>query len=152
MKHAIEYLKRNENYEPDSILQLRPTQPCRNVKDIDKCIELFIKHFDSYDSLRTVVEFKKSPYKMYTLENNTLKPLYKDLNGIKEPYNQCRQVLPTTYLHNGYIDLFKSSIIKHDTISGDKIFPYIMDNSNIIDIDTYDDWYRAENIVNNKYS
>ena len=148
MKHAIEYLKRNEDYVPDIILQLRPTQPCRKVKDIDRCLDLFIKHLDSYDSLRTIIEFEKSPYKMYTIENKILNPLYKEVNGIKEPYNQCRQALPKTYLHNGYIDLFKPSIISRGTISGDRIYPYLMDKSNTIDIDTHDDWYKAEN----KYS
>ena len=86
---------------------------------------------DTYSSLRTVVEFKKSPYKMYSIENNTLNPLFKELNEIKEPYNQCRQVLPKTYLHNGYIDIFKASIVEKGTISGEMIYPYIMHKSDI---------------------
>ena len=42
IKHAIEWLKENENYYPDIILQLRPTQPDRKVSDIDKCLDIFI--------------------------------------------------------------------------------------------------------------
>ena len=42
IKHAIEWLKENENYYPDIILQLRPTQPERKVSDIDKCLDIFI--------------------------------------------------------------------------------------------------------------
>ena len=105
IKHALEWLKNNESYIPDIILQLRPTQPFRKVKDIDNCIKLFIKNMDKYDSLRTVVPFEKSPYKMYTIDNNILTPLHKEIEGIKEPYNECRQKLPKTYLHNGYIDI-----------------------------------------------
>lgn len=145
IKHSLEWFKDNENYIPDIILQLRPTQPCRKVEDINKCLDLFIKNMDNFDSLRTVVEFEKSPYKMYSIENNILKPMYKEINGIKEPYNQCRQVLPKTYLHNGYIDIFKASIVKKGTISGERIYPYVMDKSDTIDIDTMDDWYKAEN-------
>ena len=61
MKHAVEWLKENENYTPEIILQLRPTQPCRKVEDINKCLELFLENQAKYDSLRTVVEFDKSP-------------------------------------------------------------------------------------------
>ena len=31
---------------------------------------------NEYDSLRTVIPFEKSPYKMYKIENNNLKPLF----------------------------------------------------------------------------
>ena len=145
IKHTLEYLKNREDYIPDIVLQLRPTQPCRKVEDINTCIELFINNMDTYDSLRTVVEFEKSPYKMYSIKNNTLNPMYGEINGIKEPYNQCRQALPKTYLHNGYIDIFRASIVSKGTISGKRIYPYIMNKSDTIDIDTYNDWYKAEN-------
>jgi len=36
IKHMVDYLKENENYIPDIILHLRPTQPRRKVEDIDK--------------------------------------------------------------------------------------------------------------------
>ena len=55
---------------------------------------------------------------MYTIDNNILNPLFKEVNSIKEPYNQVRQVLPETYLHNGYIDILKTSILKNNTITG----------------------------------
>ena len=144
IKHALEYLKNKENYIPDIVLQLRPTQPCRKIEDINKCLDLFISNMDTYDSLRTVVEFEKSPYKMYSIGNNTLIPMHREINGIKEPYNQCRQALPKTYLHNGYIDIFKTSIVNKRTISGERIYPYVMDKSDTIDIDTMDDWFKAE--------
>ena len=31
IKHCVNWLKVNENYNPNIILQLRPTQPCRKV-------------------------------------------------------------------------------------------------------------------------
>lgn len=147
INHCVQWLQKNENYESDIILHLRPTQPCRKVEDIDKCIKLFWDIKEQYDSLRSVVLFDKSPYKMYSVnENNTLlSPLYKEISGINEPYNQCRQILPKTYLHNGYIDIIKTDIINKNTISGDKIYPYIMYKTDTIDIDTMDDWLKAEN-------
>jgi len=147
VKHCLEWLKVNDNYEPDIILQLRPTQPCRKVSDIDKCLDLFIKNIDSYDSLRTVVPFEKSAFKMYTVDIRStpkLNPLFKTIYGINEPYNKCRQSLPQCYLHNGYIDIFKASLVAKNTLSGDSIYPYIMNPEDTLDIDTVNDWKKAE--------
>lgn len=144
MKHAVHWLKENENYEADIILQLRPTQPLRKVEDINKTLSIFIENYANFDSLRTVIEFEKSPYKMYRINNNVLEPLFTSVDDItNEPYNQCRQKLPTTYLHNGYIDILKTSILQEDKISGSKIFPYIMNKKDTIDIDTEEDWIKA---------
>lgn len=149
IKHAIEWLKINENYNPNIILQLRPTQPCRKIEDINKCLDIFIHNYNNYDSLRTVVPFEKSPYKMYTIDLNNimLKPLFNKVNEINEPYNQCRQILPQTYLHNGYIDIIKTTNLNNNSISGKKIYPYIMDKNDTIDIDTIDDWRKAEKVI-----
>lgn len=150
-QHAVEWLKKNEDYYPDIILQLRPTQPCRKVKDIDACLEIFLNNYDDYDSLRSVVEYEKSPYKMYTLSKNEnkplLQPLYTEVNGIDEPYNQCRQYLPKTYLHQGYIDIFKTDLLLKNKISGTRIYPYVMDKKDTIDIDSIDDWKKAEDYL-----
>jgi len=147
MKHMIDYLKENENYNPDIILQLRPTQPLRNKDDIDKCLDIFINKFEEYDSLRTVVPYEKSPFKMYEIKNNMLMPLFKTLivneKIIDEPYNQCRQLLPQTFLHNGYIDILKPYLLNDGKISGDRIYPYVMNKDDTIDIDSLEDWNNA---------
>ena len=140
IEHAVTWLYVNEKYTSDIMLQLRPTQPLRKIKDINACLKLFIKNRSTYDSLRTVVPFTKSPYKMYSVKNNVLVPLFKKINNINEPYNQCRQTLPETYLHNGYIDIFNTNIIKKGTISGDNILPFIMKQTDTIDIDSISDW------------
>ena len=137
IEHAVNYYK--EDYKPDIILQLRPTYPTRKVKILDECLDIFLGNRNEYDSLRTVIPFEKSPYKMYRIQNNYLKPLFKEVDNIKEPYNQCRQILPQTYLHNGYIDILNTEIVKNGTISGEKIYPYIMDKEEIHDIDTIED-------------
>ena len=81
---------------------------------------------------------------MYSINNDKLTPLFQEVNGIKEPYNKGRQILPQCYLHNGYIDIFNANIISQNTITGKKIYPYVMSKDDTIDIDTMDDWYKAE--------
>lgn len=151
MDHMVKYLREKEGYKPDIILQLRPTQPLRKLQDIDKCIELFIKNYDSIDSLRSVVSTDKTPYKMYRISNGLLKPLFPNIvfNGeiMNEPYNQCRQNLPPTYFHNGYIDILKPDLLNENRISGDRIYPFVMDAIETWDIDTEKDWIKVEHKV-----
>ena len=139
INHCIDWLKKNEKYTCDIILQLRPTSPTRNVEDINKALKLFIKNRDKFDSLRSVIPFEKSPFKMYSLNDNKLTPLFNEINNIHEPYNQPRQILPQCYLHNGYIDILNTSILNDNTISGKKIIPFIMDDNNNLDIDVIQD-------------
>ena len=149
IEHALGELKK-ENYFPDFIVQLRPTYPTRTVKNLDETIDIFIENRDKYDSLRTVISFEKSPYKMYRIENNILEPLFREVNGIKEPYNQCRQNLPNTYLHNGYIDILNTNIVKNGKISGERIYPYLMTGDEYHDIDYEDDFREVEKIIQNQ--
>jgi CMP-N-acetylneuraminic acid synthetase len=139
-RHSVEWLQNNENYVPDIILHLRPTSPTRKCEDIDKALKIFIEQRHLYDSLRSVIESDKSPYKMYNLIDNELVPLFKKVEDIIEPFNQCRQILPKAYLHNGYIDIFNCEILKNNSISGERIYPYIMNNKDNIDIDLIKDW------------
>ena len=139
--HALNWLNDNENYIPDYILQLRPTQPCRPDGLIDQCLDTFIG--SDYDSLRTVMPTDKTPYKMYTKNGEELVPLFEEVNGLMEPFNIGRQYLPKTYLHNGYVDILKPELIKQNKLSG-KILAYEMTESDSIDIDTEQDWVKAE--------
>ena len=143
ISHTVEWLRKNNNYNPDIIIQLRPTQPCRSVETLI-IVLIFLKNYNNYDSLRTVVKAKKSPYKMYYISNNNLIPYFKNFNNIEEPYNIGRQQLPDSFVHNGYIDILKPSLLSNNKISGDKIFPYIMKDNENIDIDDIKDWDKAE--------
>lgn len=148
IEHALKELKKKD-YIPDFIVQLRPTYPTRKVEILDKTIELFIKNRDKYDSLRTVIPFDKSPYKMYRIIDKDLVPLFKEVNGIDEPYNHCRQNLPDTYLHNGYIDILNSDIVLSGKISGERIFPYLMSKNEYHDIDYEEDFKEVEKLIMN---
>lgn len=142
MNHCVEWLKEHQKYTCDIILQLRPTSPTRKVEDINKALEMFLNKRDTFDSLRSVIPVEKSPYKMYSLNNGQLVPLFKEINHIKEPYNQPRQILPQCYLHNGYIDILNTSILKHNTISGQNILPFVMEETNNLDIDCIADIHK----------
>ena len=71
---------------------------------------------------------------MYTVNNIQLEPLFKKYNDIDEPYNEPRQKLPQCYLHNGYIDILNTNLLSNNTISGDKILPFVMNNNEVYDL------------------
>jgi len=86
---------------------------------------------------------------MYTItgeetsdKGQTLRPLFVEINGLIEPFNNARQLLPKAYLHNGYIDIVNTEVVNRGLMSGDKIFPYVMGKEDTVDIHT--DWIRAE--------
>ena len=146
-QHYLNWTEKNEpDRMPDILVQLRPTYPTRKVEIIDDCIKTMLDNL-SYDCVRTAAEYNfKTPYKMYTVENNKLRPLFEEYNGIQQPYNCCRQIFPQVYTANGYLEVIKTdTILKKKSVSGDKIYPYIMDESCIEDIDTEEEWVITEN-------
>jgi len=149
MEHYIMHCITNKLQVPDILVQLRPTYPNRPVLLIAHTIQDFLKHYDTHTSLRTVIPIEKSAFKMYTLtEPNTLTPIVKSFPNLTEPYNRCRQELPQTYLHNGCIDIIKTStIISQHSVTGDNILPYVMLPTDNHDIDTKDDLKKSEKAI-----
>lgn len=139
-EHALNFLKEKEGYIPDYVVQLRPTYPVRDPKDIDNMIHI-IESDASIDSVRCVAPAKEIAYKMWReMPDGTIDPILKD---IPEAYNMPRQQLPTIYYQNACIDVIKTSVIteKH-SMSGDKIVPYKLNHN--YDIDTEEEFKRAE--------
>uniref|UniRef100_A0A6C0E6C3 Cytidylyltransferase n=1 Tax=viral metagenome TaxID=1070528 RepID=A0A6C0E6C3_9ZZZZ len=148
-EHLIDYLENNYPQDlPDILVHLRPTYPYRSVKEIRKALETYIPIHDKYDCLRSVFKWEgKSPLKMFVLDqpNSNLIPLKYEINGIKEPYNMPRQLLPDIYSCNGYLDIInRLTITQKKSVSGTTIYPWIMDSDKIDDLDTLDDWHRSE--------
>lgn len=126
------------------MVHLRPTYPNRRDGLLEECIEIFLKKRDEgYDSLRTVIEFDGTPYKMYYENGDILQPYFLEYNGMKEPYNMCRQIFPKTFLHNGCIDIMKSEIVRRGSMSGNKIYGYKMKIEEGEDIDTEKDFINS---------
>jgi CMP-N,N'-diacetyllegionaminic acid synthase len=139
-EHALSFLEKEEGYVPDLVVQLRPTYPIRNVKDIDQMITTMLED-ESIDSMRCIAPAKEIAYKMWHKdENGTLSPIMKD---IKECYNMPRQELPKVYYQNACIDVIRTEVItKRHSMSGDKIVGYEMEDN--FDIDTEEEFRRAE--------
>ena len=144
--HALNWLKQHEGYEPDILVHLRATYPTRSVETLNNCIRTFLAVKDKYTSLRTVVPTEKTPFKMYRMVDGALEPLFRTLEDIHEPFNNCRQRLPPTWTHNCCIDILTPAVVRSGSMSGDRIYPYSMHRGEFFDIDTDADWASAENV------
>lgn len=149
-QHALNFLKEKENYFPDFVIQLRPTSPIRFLDDIDNCINLLKNNADA-DSVRVVTESPITPYKMWKIkdENSPMEPLL-EIEDIIEPYNESRHTLPKVYWQVGVLDVIRTNIINEkNTMSGNKILPYIINREYSVDIDNVKDFENAEIVINN---
>lgn len=138
-RHALTFLKENEGYEPELVVQLRPTYPIRRIRDIEAMVKYMREHPD-VDSMRCIAPAKEVAYKMWFKDDDgMLSPIMKD---IPECYNMPRQQLPKIYYQNACIDVVRSKVIlEQNSMSGKKIAGYEMDEN--FDIDTEEEFIRA---------
>jgi len=149
-QHALTWLKQQENYAPDLVIQLRPTSPIRPRNCVDEAVALLQRN-PAADSVRGVVPSGQNPYKMWRFngKEDPMTPLL-TLEGVKEPFNAPRQALPPTFWQTGHIDVIRPQVIlEKNSMSGDSILPYEIDPRYTVDIDTPFDWLRYEWLVRN---
>jgi N-acylneuraminate cytidylyltransferase len=146
-EHVLTWLKTQENYSADIVVQLRPTSPIRPPECVDDAIEILINN-PKADSVRGIVTAGQNPHKMWRIDdqsgqmNNLL-----TVHGVEEPYNAPRQILPTVYWQTGHIDAIRTeTILNKKSMSGDVIMPLILDPRYTVDIDNLYDWDRYEHL------
>ncbi|GAB4485673.1 MAG: N-acylneuraminate cytidylyltransferase [Anaerolineales bacterium] len=143
--HALQWLEQNESYRPDVVVQLRPTSPIRPVGLVDEAVRTLLKHPEA-DSVRGIVPAGQNPHKMWRLPGGIDSPMKNllDVEGIEEPYNAPRQILPDIYWQTGHIDAIRPSAILNGSMSGSNIYPLLIDPNFTVDLDNLRDWARAE--------
>ncbi|MBI5955210.1 MAG: acylneuraminate cytidylyltransferase [Chloroflexi bacterium] len=147
-EHALKWLEEIEGYYPEIVIQLRPTSPIRPRTMVDDAIRILFEHPDA-DCVRGVVPAAQNPFKMWRFngEGKPLNPLLQ-VDGIAEPYNAPRQILPPVYWQTGHIDAIRiSTITQKNSLTGDVIYPLLIDSKYTVDIDNLSDWAKYEALV-----
>ena len=147
-EHALAWLAENESYTPEILIQLRPTSPVRPKACVDSAVKILMEHRDA-DCVRGVVPAGQNPHKMWRLagEGQPMKPLL-EVDGITEPYNAPRQILPLVHWQTGHIDAIRVSTIKQKkSLTGDVVYPLLIDPRYTVDIDNLSDWAKYEALV-----
>ncbi len=144
-EQALTWLEDQEGYQPDVVIQLRPTSPIRPKDCLDNAVKILIAHADA-DCVRGVVPAGQNPHKMWRFagKDQPMKPLL-EVEGIAEPYNAPRQILPPVYWQTGHIDAIRVATIKQKkSLTGDVIYPLLIDPRYTVDIDNLSDWAKYE--------
>ena len=145
-QHALQWLEENEGYRPEILVQLRPTSPLRRVWHIEQSIYQLLAHPEA-DAIRTVCEPFQNPFKMWQIDpEGFMQPLIH--TEYQEAYNMPRQLLPAVYWQTGYVDAaWRDTIIEKASMTGERILPLVIPSCDWIDIDSADDWRRAERML-----
>lgn len=147
-QHALNWLAEMEGFHPEIVVHLRPTSPFRRVHHIDQAVLRLVERPDA-DAVRTVCEPFQNPFKMWRIgPDGLMQPIGVELGVPNEPYNQPRQALPQVYWQTGYVDAaWTDTILQKGSMTGDAILPLVIDPSEWVDIDSPDDWRRAEQLL-----
>lgn len=147
-EHALKLLEEIEGYRPQLVIQLRPTSPIRPKDCVDSAVKILLDHPDA-DCVRGVVPAAQNPFKMWHFHgyDKPMDPLI-HVDGITESYNAPRQILPAAYWQTGHIDAIRTSTItQKGSLTGDVIYPLVIDPRYSVDIDTLADWEKYESLV-----
>ena len=132
VKHALGWLKDNEQYEPECLAFLRPTTPLRDPRVIDQAIETLLLHPEA-SSLRSGHEIRESPYKLFGKEGDFFVGLF-PADPRPEYYNLPRQSFPPVYQPDGYVDIWKAeTIAKTGMLHGPKVLAWIVQDVGELD-------------------
>lgn len=127
------------------VVLLQPTSPLRSSADIRNSLDLYNKFLPNLLVSVSKIEFEIQ--KTFVLQENGF---LKGLLSPEAPFSR-RQDLPDVFLPNGAIYIFSAEQFNISSrIPRDKIYPFVMDAVNSIDIDTLEDFLKAEEIINKR--
>lgn len=141
LKHAIEWLSKNESYNPDIIAYLQVTEPLRPKNIIDDCIDVLIKE-KNIDTAFAALETHKNYWRV-----NDNKQAHRLANDM--PYGVRRQVREPIFREDTGIALaVRRSVVLDGKRVGNncRIIPYKHPGS-LIDIHDEFDLALAEFII-----
>jgi CMP-N-acetylneuraminic acid synthetase len=137
IEHAIQYLGlANE----DKVVLLQPTSPMRTAKDIVDALQVMDHNADCHCVI-SVYEPANTPAKAYKMTESG------EISGLvsaEAPYTR-RQDLPRCFQPNGAIYAFRVEHFKQENcIPKSGVFPFIMEESRSLDVDTLDDLLKIQ--------
>jgi len=145
--HALRNSERIYKNKFDIVVDLDVTAPLRTVKDLDNCLDIYLK--EKPETLFSVVEANKNPYfNMVQINEDGYYSLVKPfISNNKENYIYRRQDAPIVYSMNASIYFYNRSYLLSSKLKSpfsNKTCIYEMDEISAIDIDTELDFQIVE--------
>ena len=146
IKHAVKFLEKNENYNPDIVIRLLATSPFQRYSDIKKAIKIYMNK--KCDSVVIVSEAKQHPMKaLKIIGKGNKKSLvgYFDNKG-ESATGLPRQIFKKAYFRSNVI-IFNPKLLKKNTMTGKTVKYLIIKNKKHIDIDDQIDFDFAQFLI-----
>lgn len=141
--HAVNALIA-DGWSPDVVCLLQPTFPFRRANDIDACVEAM--ESERADCVISVhrVPHQFNPHWVYFEKADGSLQL---ATGEAEPIPR-RQELPPAFHRSGAVYVSRASVItERGSLYGDRVVGYETPSESSCNIDTMDDWARAEALI-----
>ena len=122
------------------VICLQTTSPCCTAAHVGEALALF--RSSGAHSLRSVTPVAEHPHWMGRIEDGRLHFLHPPGERATR-----RQDLPALYRLNGAITILKTERILSGNAEDEDPVAYVMDERSSIDLDTTEDWERAETIL-----
>lgn len=144
--HALDWLEKTEGWNPEVVVQLRPTSPLRPVGLVDAAVAT-LREGVGLHAVRSVMPSRQNPYKMWRRhEDGRLVPLLTDQGP--EGCNQPRQLLPETFWQTGHVDVAQVSTLRDlKSMIGTELGAVHVDPAYECDLDTEADWQRTSRVL-----
>jgi N-acylneuraminate cytidylyltransferase len=147
--HVLDWLDSAEHRLPEFIVHTRPTAPFREPG-------LFSKLLDAYRAVpgathaRTIRRAEVPAFKTYFRDpRGTIRPVV-TLPGQPEAHNLPAQQLPSTWIHDGVLDLVVPAVIRAGSMTGAIIVGVEHDARDAVDVDEPRDLEAARSIASRR--
>lgn len=160
-QHTVKWLETEHGWMPEFLVNLRPTSPLRFAADIDRMVEYAQK--SGADGVKSVVPTPLHPYKMWQFaevggavgEAGALTPVFDNdfrrTHGPDQPRQKIQAMFPV-FFQDGQVDITRRKFVlrpealEPENIWGPNLHGYVLDPRTSTDLDTPDDFRRAEKI------
>ena len=137
--------KAGRSYDVFSIL--RPTSPFRLPETIQRAWKIFHENPDA-DSLRAVTKCAQHPGKMWVIKGNWMHPILPFCNGDTPWHSSQYAALPEVFIQDASLEIAWTKMpLKHGSIAGDAILPFVTQGLEGFDINAPEDWLLAEALL-----
>lgn len=150
VRHALAGLWLTEEWEPDVVVILQPTQPKRTVQHVVDALALLEDR--KADSVVSVVEMPAHLSPDYVLTIGHSGQLWPHQAYRSEPYTldamvTRRQAADPSYYRDGTVYAVRTEVVDRHGLYGYRCIPLIIPAHESVTLDTEDDWQRAVSMV-----
>lgn len=143
VRHALDFVEREENRRYDAVALLEPTSPLRMVEDVDGAIALL--EDSGADSVVSLCRLEAPhPAKLKILEGGRIRPFLPELwrEGLPR-----QELLPVYFLNGGIYAVKRDFLVKRQTFWSESTVPYLMPEERSVNIDSWLDLRLVECLI-----